>query len=194
MCFFLLSREMSSWTSPEMVCLSFGLKQCVWQLFAEFVRTILETTSSISKNRNTLLGTSISCRCLLDVSCQQGPSSSAVRLPMAYGHGRPWALAELTRHRPFVNTGRLVVIRRKLPTDQVAVVCGEAFLLFWNGGSIEMQAFFGPNFANPSQLELADSWVFPIFPWVILHQPWVFWENPWVFWGFSLSLGVSGRI
>ena len=34
--------------------------------------------------------------------------------PMAYH--RPWALAELTQHRPFVNTGRLIVNRRKLPS------------------------------------------------------------------------------
>ena len=44
-----------------------------------------------------------------------GPASSALPWPMAY---RPWALAELTRYRSFVDTGRLVVIRRKLPRAQ----------------------------------------------------------------------------
>ena len=34
---------------------------------------------------------------------------------------RPWALAELTRRRPLVDTGRLVDIRRKLPRDRVVV-------------------------------------------------------------------------
>ena len=33
----------------------------------------------------------------------KGPDSSALPWPMAY---RPWALAELTRRRPFVDTGR----------------------------------------------------------------------------------------
>ena len=54
---------------------------------------------------------------------------------MAY---RPWALAELTVRRPFVDTGRLVVIHRKLPSDRVTVDRGEAFLLFLNGGSSNM--------------------------------------------------------
>ena len=57
----------------------------------------------------------------------EGPASSALPWPMAY---RPWALAELTRRWPFVDTGRLVVISRKLPSDRVTVGCGEAFLLF----------------------------------------------------------------
>ena len=33
--------------------------------------------------------------------------------------GRPWAMAELTWCRPFVDKGRLVVIRRKLLRDRV---------------------------------------------------------------------------
>ena len=45
---------------------------------------------------------------------------------MAY---RPWALAELTWRRPFVDTGRLVIIRRKLPSDQVTDEFGKEFLL-----------------------------------------------------------------
>ena len=57
----------------------------------------------------------------------EGPASSALPWPMAY---RPWALAELTRRRPFVDTRRLVVIRRKLPSYRVTVDGGEAFLLF----------------------------------------------------------------
>ena len=57
----------------------------------------------------------------------EGPTSSALPWPMAY---RPWALAELTRRRPFVDTGRLVVIRRKLTSDRVTIDYGEAFLLF----------------------------------------------------------------
>ena len=48
-----------------------------------------------------------------------------------------YAYAELTRRRPFVDTGRLVVIRRKLLSDRVTVDCGIAFLLFGNGGSIQ---------------------------------------------------------
>ena len=40
------------------------------------------------------------------------------------------ALAELTRHRPLVDTGRLVVIPRKLPSKRVTVDCGKSFLLF----------------------------------------------------------------
>ena len=56
----------------------------------------------------------------------EGPASSALPWPMAY---QPWALAELTRRRPFVDTGRLVVIRRKLPSNQVTVDCGKGFLL-----------------------------------------------------------------
>ena len=51
---------------------------------------------------------------------------------------------------------------------------------FWIKNGMLDQAFFWPNFANPSQLELADSWVFWVFPWV-------FWENAWVFLWFSLS-------
>ena len=46
----------------------------------------------------------------------EGPASSALPWPMAY---RPWALAEMTRRRPFVGTGRLVVICRKLLSDRV---------------------------------------------------------------------------
>ena len=44
----------------------------------------------------------------------------------------PWpvGLAELTRRGPFVDTGRLVVIGRKLPSDRVTVDCDKAFLLF----------------------------------------------------------------
>ena len=56
----------------------------------------------------------------------EGPASSALPWPMAY---RPWALAELTRRRPFVDTGRLVVIHRKLPGDRVTVDFGKVFLL-----------------------------------------------------------------
>ena len=44
----------------------------------------------------------------------EGPASSAL----------PWALAELTWRRPFVDTGRLVVIRRKLPSYLVTVDFG----------------------------------------------------------------------
>ena len=57
----------------------------------------------------------------------EGLALSALPGSMAY---RPWALAELTLRRPFVDTGRLVVIRRKLPHDQVTVDGGKAFLLF----------------------------------------------------------------
>ena len=46
----------------------------------------------------------------------EGPASSAQPWPMAY---RPWALAELTRLRPFVDTGRLVRSSRKLPRYRV---------------------------------------------------------------------------
>ena len=56
----------------------------------------------------------------------EGPALSILPWPMAY---RPWALAELTRRRPFVDMGRLVVIRRKLQSDRVTVDCGQAFLL-----------------------------------------------------------------
>ena len=42
----------------------------------------------------------------------KGPASSALPWPMAY---QPWVLAEMTQRRPFVDTGRLVIIRRKLP-------------------------------------------------------------------------------
>ena len=60
-------------------------------------------------------------------SCaNEAPTSSALPRPMAY---RPWVLAELTRRRPFIDTGRLVVIRRKLPSDRVTVDGGEAILL-----------------------------------------------------------------
>ena len=48
----------------------------------------------------------------------EGPASSAQPWPMAY---RPWALAELTRLGPFVDTGRLVRSSRKLPRDRVTV-------------------------------------------------------------------------
>ena len=58
---------------------------------------------------------------------KEGTASSALPRPMAY---RQQALAELTQRRPFVETGRLVVIRRKLPSDPVTVDCGKAFLLF----------------------------------------------------------------
>ena len=61
----------------------------------------------------------------------EGPASSALPWPMAY---RPWALTELTRRRPFVDTGRLVAIHRKLQSDRVTADCGKAFLLFLNGG------------------------------------------------------------
>ena len=44
-------------------------------------------------------------------------------------HGLSWALAELTWRRPFVDTGRLVIIRRKLPSDQVTDEFGKEFLL-----------------------------------------------------------------
>ena len=57
---------------------------------------------------------------------------------MAY---QPWALAELTRHRPFVDTGCLVIIGKKLPSDQVTVEFGKAFLILWNGGSIQRESF-----------------------------------------------------
>ena len=53
----------------------------------------------------------------------------------------PWALAELTRHRPFVDTGCLVIIGKKLPSDQVTVEFGKAFLILWNGGSIQRESF-----------------------------------------------------
>ena len=61
----------------------------------------------------------------------QGPALSALPWPMAY---RPWALAELTRR--IFDTGHLVVIRRKLPSDRVTVDCVKTFLLFLNGGSM----------------------------------------------------------
>ena len=48
----------------------------------------------------------------------KGPAPSAQPWPMAY---RPWALAELTRLGPFVDTGRLVRSSRKLPRDRVTV-------------------------------------------------------------------------
>ena len=35
-----------------------------------------------------------------------------------------------------------VAIARKLPSNRVTVDCGEAFLLFWNGGSIFFPTFF----------------------------------------------------
>ena len=57
----------------------------------------------------------------------KGPASSALQWPMVY---RPLALDELTQSRPFVDSGHLVVIRRKLPSDRVTVGCGKAFLLF----------------------------------------------------------------
>ena len=57
----------------------------------------------------------------------EGPALSALPWPMAY---RPWALAERIRRRPFVDTGRLIVIRRKLRTDRVTLDCGKVFLLF----------------------------------------------------------------
>ena len=57
----------------------------------------------------------------------EGPASSALPWPMAC---RPWALAELTRRRPFIDTVCLDVIRRKLLSDRVTVDCGETFLLF----------------------------------------------------------------
>merc|ERR1712219_110167 len=44
----------------------------------------------------------------------KGPPLQPLPWPMAY---RPWALAELTRRRPFVDTGHLVIIRRKLRSD-----------------------------------------------------------------------------
>ena len=44
----------------------------------------------------------------------------------------PWpALEELTQRRPFVDKGRLVVIRRKLPSNRVTIDWGKAFLLFF---------------------------------------------------------------
>ena len=54
------------------------------------------------------------------------PTSSPLPWPMAC---RSWALAERSQRRPFVDTGRLVVIRRKLPSNRVTVDCGQAFLL-----------------------------------------------------------------
>ena len=59
--------------------------------------------------------------------------------PCQLYHG-PWPVAELTWCMPFVNTGRLVICR-KLLSDLVTVDCGEAYLLFWNGGSI-LNSFF----------------------------------------------------
>ena len=47
----------------------------------------------------------------------KGPALSAL----------PWALAELTRRSPCVDTGRLVVIRRKPPSDRVSVNFGSYF-------------------------------------------------------------------
>ena len=46
----------------------------------------------------------------------------------AMAHGLP-AMAVLTRRRSFVGTGRLVLIRRKLPSCRVTVGFGEAFTL-----------------------------------------------------------------
>ena len=62
----------------------------------------------------------LSCRCLVDVPCQRRAHlvSSAMARAVAY---RPWALAELTWCRPFIGTGCLLVICRKLPSDRVTV-------------------------------------------------------------------------
>ena len=49
----------------------------------------------------------------------EGPALLSLPWPMAYW---PRALAELTRRWPFVDTGRLIGIRRKLPSDRVTVV------------------------------------------------------------------------
>ena len=59
-------------------------------------------------------------------SANEGPAASALTWTVAY---RPWALEEPTQRRPLVDTGRLVVIRRKLPSDRVTVDFGKAFLL-----------------------------------------------------------------
>ena len=48
--------------------------------------------------------------------------------PCKFCHGP--CLAELTQHRPFVDTGRLVIIRKKLPGNRVTVHSGEVFILF----------------------------------------------------------------
>ena len=66
-----------------------------------------------------------------DASLTSRAKARFVSLAMAY---RPWALAGATQRRPFVDTGCLVVIRRKLPSDQVTVDCGSV-PTFWNGGS-----------------------------------------------------------
>ena len=71
------------------------------------------------------MGSSVSCRCLLDVLCQQ--RAPLVSSAMAY---RPCTLADMTRRRPFLDTRHLVVIRRKLWSDRVTVDCGEVFQLF----------------------------------------------------------------
>ena len=84
------------------------------------------------------VGTLDWCRLFPTPCANEAPASSALSWPMAY---RPWAVAELTRRRPFVGTGRLVIIRRKLPSDQVTVEFCKAFFLLWNGGSIQRESF-----------------------------------------------------
>ena len=74
------------------------------------------------KSRNAWLGLSVPCRCL-NVLCQ----GRARLVSSAMAHG-PWALAELTWGRPFVDTRHLVVICRKLRSNRVTVDYGKAFL------------------------------------------------------------------
>ena len=61
----------------------------------------------------------------------KGPPRQLCHGPWPIGHG-PWQSW----------LGRLVVIRRNLPSDRVIVDCGKAFLLFWNGGSSNQLLWF----------------------------------------------------
>ena len=53
-------------------------------------------------------------------------ASFSLSLAISSAHGGP---AELTRRRPFIDTGRPVAIRRKLPSNLVTYDFGIAFLL-----------------------------------------------------------------
>ena len=127
------------WSSQEKRCIIFGGLVTQLLLQKKYGRSTRQKGHIYSdvlppfhKSRNAWLGWSPSCRCLRDTTCQwrarlirpaglMRPDS--MLWPMAY---RPWALAELTWHRPFVGTGRLVVIRRKLQSDQVTSRCWQS--------------------------------------------------------------------
>ena len=104
-------------------------------MLAKLSSNILETCSQNAKTKYFLRSIKVgtldwACPFPADASltscANEGPSLSAPAKLMAYW---PWALAELTRSRPFVDTGRIVVIRRKLQSDRVTVDVGKAFLL-----------------------------------------------------------------